>query len=130
MSFTNSKQLNIGGSASDPFYRYKMPKISTVVQRKSGGTTVVDNTQAICDSLSRDASVIAKFLSKELGRPVQLKNGSWSMHGEVKMQTIQECIFSYIKAYVLCGVCGNPETILHSKKLECKSCGNETKLHS
>ena len=129
MEITKSDQLNIGGSANDLFYRYKMPKISTVVQSKHGGTTVVDNTQTVCDSLRRDASTLTKFLSKELGRQVCLKNGCWTMHGEVKTQSIQDCISSYINTHVLCGVCGNPETILHSKKLVCKSCGNETRIN-
>jgi len=124
----SSKSLNIGGDRDDPFYRYKMPAVSTTLQRKSGGTTVINNTQDICESLRRDAKSIAKFLSKELGRPVQLKSGYWTMHGDLTVQVIQEAIFSYIKAYVLCGVCGNPETVMSSKKLTCKSCGNETKL--
>ncbi len=125
---STAKSLNIGGTNDDPFYRYKMPPVSTTLQRKSGGTTIVDNTSTICDSLRRDAGHIAKFLSKELGRPVRLNKGCWSMHGEVKTQTIQESVHAYIKAYVLCGACGNPETVMRSKKLVCKSCGNETKL--
>lgn len=119
--------LNIGGSANDPFYRYKMPKVTTTLQKKSGGTTVVNNTKAICDSLSRDATHISKFLSKELKRPVQVKNGMWSMHGDVKTEVIQTSIQTYIQRFVLCGVCGNPETIM-SNTLTCKSCGGETKL--
>ena len=122
------KSLNIGGDTSDPFYRYKMPAVTTTLQRKSGGTTVVDNTADICESLRRDAKIIAKFLSKDLGRPVQVKNSCWIMHGDVSTQTIQDAVFAYIKIYVLCGVCGNPETVMSPKKLTCKSCGNETKL--
>jgi translation initiation factor 5 len=115
--------LNIGGSADDPFYRYKMPKVTTTLQKKSGGTTVVDNTTAICASLSRDASHIAK-----LKRPVSIKNNNWSMHGEVKAETIQDSVQAYIQKFVLCGVCGNPETVMDTSTLTCKSCGGETKL--
>ncbi len=133
MSFTlNSlnNSLIIGGSEDDPFYRYKMPRITITHQRKSGGTTVVNNTTIVCSSLDRDAKHIAKYLSKELGRPVGLKNGCWTMHGVVNTRVIQDSILKYISAYVLCGVCGNPETVMGigSKQLTCKSCGNKTKL--
>lgn len=119
--------LNIGGSANDPFYRYKMPKVTTTLQKKSGGTTIVNNTKAICDSLSRDATHISKFLSKELKSPVQFKNNVWVIRGDVKATVIQEYIQAYIRRYVLCGVCGNPETIM-TNTLTCKSCGGETKF--
>ena len=120
--------MNIGGSPDDPFYRYKMPAVITSYQRKSGGSSIVDNTAAICTSINRDAKHISKYLSKALGRPVVIKNGCWTLHGIVEAQVIQKHINEYISAHVLCKVCGNPETVVESNKLSCKSCGHEIKL--
>ena len=120
----NSNTLNIGGQSSDPFYRYKMPAISILYQRKAGGTTVVANTVQICKSLNRDSGAIAKWLSKQLSQPVQVVKGCWQLRGTHTVAELQAKIGEYIKQYVLCRVCGNPETKpVNAAKLECVSCG-------
>ena len=109
-----SNTLNIGGQESDPFYRYKMPAISVVHQRRAGGITIVDNTTQLCKSLNRSPGAIAKWLSKQLSQPVQIVKDCWQLRGTHTAAELQTKIGEYIKQYVLCRGCGNPETKLVS----------------
>ncbi|KAL8223882.1 hypothetical protein R6Q57_019357 [Mikania cordata] len=123
---------NIGASNSDDaFYRYKMPKMITKIEGRGNGIkTNIVNMVDVAKALARPASYTTKFFGCELGAQskfdektgVSLVNGS---HDTAKLAGLLE---NFIKKYVQCYGCGNPETeILITKtqmvQLKCAACG-------
>ncbi|KAK1417602.1 hypothetical protein QVD17_26732 [Tagetes erecta] len=123
---------NIGASNSDDaFYRYKMPKMITKIEGRGNGIkTNIVNMVDVAKALARPASYTTKYFGCELGAQskfdektgVSLVNGS---HDTAKLAGLLE---NFIKKYVQCYGCGNPETeILITKsqmvQLKCAACG-------
>ncbi|KAK9071060.1 hypothetical protein SSX86_009628 [Deinandra increscens subsp. villosa] len=123
---------NIGASNSDDaFYRYKMPKMITKIEGRGNGIkTNIVNMVDVAKALARPASYTTKYFGCELGAQskfdektgVSLVNGS---HDTAKLAALLEI---FIKKYVQCYGCGNPETeILITKsqmvQLKCAACG-------
>uniref|UniRef100_A0A5B7CAN6 Putative eukaryotic translation initiation factor 5-like n=1 Tax=Davidia involucrata TaxID=16924 RepID=A0A5B7CAN6_DAVIN len=123
---------NIGASNSDDaFYRYKMPKMITKIEGRGNGIkTNVVNMVDIAKALARPASYTTKYFGYELGAQskfdektgVSLVNGA---HDTAKLAGLLE---NFIKKYIQCYGCGNPETeILITKnqmiQLQCAACG-------
>ncbi|XP_071716417.1 eukaryotic translation initiation factor 5-like [Rutidosis leptorrhynchoides] len=123
---------NIGASNSDDaFYRYKMPKMITKIEGRGNGIkTNIVNMVDVAKALARPASYATKYFGCELGAQskfdektgVSLVNGS---HDTAKLAALLEI---FIKKYVQCYGCGNPETeILITKtqmvQLKCAACG-------
>lgn len=123
---------NIGASNSDDaFYRYKMPKMITKIEGRGNGIkTNIVNMVDVAKALARPASYTTKYFGCELGAQskfdektgVSLVNGA---HDTAKLAGLLEI---FIKKYVQCYGCGNPETeILITKtqmvQLKCAACG-------
>ncbi|XP_059646363.1 eukaryotic translation initiation factor 5-like [Cornus florida] len=123
---------NIGASNSDDaFYRYKMPKMITKIEGRGNGIkTNIVNMVDIAKALARPPSYTTKYFGCELGAQskfdektgVSLVNGA---HDTAKLAGLLE---NFIKKYVQCYGCGNPETdILITKnqmiQLKCAACG-------
>lgn len=123
---------NIGASNSDDaFYRYKMPKMITKIEGRGNGIkTNVVNMVDIAKALARPASYTTKYFGNELGAQskfdektgISLVNGA---HDTVKLAGLLE---NFIKKYVQCYSCGNPETEIIITKtqmiiLKCAACG-------
>lgn len=123
---------NIGSeNKDDGFYRYKMPKMITKIEGRGNGIkTNVVNMVDIAKALARPASYTTKYFGCELGAQskfddktgVSLVNGA---HDTTKLAALLE---NFIKKYVQCYGCGNPETeILISRSqmitLKCAACG-------
>ncbi|CAD6248094.1 unnamed protein product [Miscanthus lutarioriparius] len=123
---------NIGASnRDDAFYRYKMPRMITKIEGRGNGIkTNVVNMVDIAKALARPASYTTKYFGCELGAQskfdektgISLVNGA---HDTAKLAGLLEV---FIKKYVQCYGCGNPETeILISKtqmiSLKCAACG-------
>ncbi|XP_072960736.1 eukaryotic translation initiation factor 5-like [Typha angustifolia] len=123
---------NIGASNSnDAFYRYKMPKMITKIEGRGNGIkTNIVNMVDIAKALARPASYTTKYFGCELGAQskfdektgISLVNGA---HDTVKLAGLLE---NFIKKYVQCYGCGNPETEIIITKtqmitLKCAACG-------
>lgn len=117
-------KININRS-DDPFYRYKMQSIMTVYER---GHTVLINIMNISHDLNRPMEDILRFLKSKLSTSIIDKNDKIKIKGIVEKDKLQELIFDYIKIYVLCKECNNPETIITNNKLRCGACGNKSKI--
>ncbi|KAF8399036.1 hypothetical protein HHK36_014902 [Tetracentron sinense] len=129
---TNMALQNIGaGNSDDAFYRYKMPKMITKIEGRGNGIkTNVVNMVDISKALARPASYTTKHFGCELGAQskfdektgVSLVNGA---HDTTKLAGLLE---NFIKKYVQCYGCGNPETEIVITKtqmitLKCAACG-------
>ncbi|CAD5165303.1 eukaryotic translation initiation factor 5-like [Musa acuminata AAA Group] len=123
---------NIGASNSDDaFYRYKMPKMITKIEGRGNGIkTNVVNMVDIAKALHRPATYTTKYFGCELGAQskfdektcTSLVNGA---HDTAKLAGLLE---NFIKKYVQCYGCGNPETEIIITKtqmitLKCAACG-------
>ncbi|XP_022746693.1 probable eukaryotic translation initiation factor 5-1 [Durio zibethinus] len=123
---------NIGASNSDDaFYRYKMPKmISKIEGRGNGIKTNVINMVEIAKALARPASYTTKYFGCELGAQSKFdeKTGTSLVNGAHDTAKLAGLLENFIKKYVQCYGCGNPETEIIITKtqmitLKCAACG-------
>lgn len=123
---------NIGASNSDDaFYRYKMPRMITKIEGRGNGIkTNVVNMVDIAKALARPASYTTKYFGCELGAQSKFdeKTGTSHVNGAHDTAKLAGLLEIFIKKYVQCYGCGNPETdILITKnqmiQLKCAACG-------
>ncbi|PSS35027.1 Eukaryotic translation initiation factor 5 like [Actinidia chinensis var. chinensis] len=124
--------LNIGASNSDDaFYRYKMPKMITKIEGRGNGIkTNVVNMVDVAKALARPAAYTTKYFGNELGAQSKFdeKTGISLVNGAHDTAKLAGLLENFIKKYVQCYGCGNPETeILITKsqmvQLKCAACG-------
>ncbi|XP_022768252.1 probable eukaryotic translation initiation factor 5-1 [Durio zibethinus] len=123
---------NIGAANSDDaFYRYKMPKMITKIEGRGNGIkTNVVNMVEIAKALARPASYTTKYFGCELGAQSKFdeKAGTSLVNGAHDTAKLAGLLESFIKKYVQCYGCGNPETEIVITKtqmitLKCAACG-------
>ncbi|XP_055941320.1 eukaryotic translation initiation factor 5-like [Argiope bruennichi] len=131
--------VNVNRSLSDQFYRYKMPKLLAKVEGKGNGIkTVVVNMVEVAKALNRPPTYPTKYFGCELGAQTQfdLKNERYIVNGSHDAAKLQDLLDGFIKRYVLCPSCDNPETVLTvlPKKgvinTKCIACGYSGQLDS
>ncbi|KAJ9146362.1 hypothetical protein P3X46_028639 [Hevea brasiliensis] len=123
---------NIGASNSDDaFYRYKMPKMITKIEGRGNGIkTNVVNMVEIAKALARPASYTTKYFGNELGAQSKFdeRTGTSLVNGAHDTAKLAGLLENFIKKYVQCYGCGNPETEVVITKtqmitLKCAACG-------
>ncbi|KAE8718658.1 Eukaryotic translation initiation factor 5 [Hibiscus syriacus] len=123
---------NIGASNSeDAFYRYKMPKMITKIEGRGNGIkTNVVNMVEIAKALARPASYTTKYFGCELGAQSKFdeKTGTSLVNGAHDTAKLAGLLENFIKKFVQCYGCGNPETEIVITKtqmitLKCAACG-------
>lgn len=123
---------NIGASnRDDAFYRYKMPKMMTKIEGRGNGIkTNVVNMVEIAKALARPASYTTKYFGCELGAQSKFdeKTGTALVNGSHDTAKLAGLLENFIKKYVQCYGCGNPETEIVITKtqmitLKCAACG-------
>jgi translation initiation factor 5 len=123
---------NIGASnKDDAFYRYKMPRMLTKIEGRGNGIkTNIVNMVDIAKALARPASYTTKYFGCELGAQSKFdeKTGISIVNGAHDTGKLAAILENFIKKYVQCANCHNPETeVLVSKKqtisLKCAACG-------
>ncbi|KAK6277394.1 hypothetical protein POUND7_017717 [Theobroma cacao] len=123
---------NIGAANSDDaFYRYKMPKMITKIEGRGNGIkTNVVNMVEIAKALARPASYTTKYFGCELGAQSKFdeKTGTSLVNGAHDTAKLAGLLENFIKKYVQCYGCGNPETEIIITKmqmitLKCAACG-------
>lgn len=121
----------------DTFYRYKMPAIITKIEGNGNGIkTVFPNLRDICAKLNRPAEILNKFIGVELGAQATFvkQDDKFLVMGQFTQERVQGKVFDFVKRFVLCKQCRNPETdpFVQKSKLGmvCKSCGKTTDISS
>jgi translation initiation factor 5 len=123
---------NIGAANSDDaFYRYKMPRMITKIEGRGNGIkTNVVNMVDIAKALARPASYTTKYFGCELGAQSKFdeKTGTSLVNGAHETSKLAGLLENFIKKYVQCYGCGNPETEIVITKtqmlqLKCAACG-------
>jgi len=123
--------VNVNRNVTDPFYRYKMPRILAKVEGKGNGIkTVIVNMVDVAKALHRPAEYPTKYFGCELGAQTQfdVKNERYIVNGSHDAFKLQDLLDDFIKRFVLCQECDNPETNLIVKKgfilQRCIACGH------
>ena len=123
--------LNVNRNVQDTFYRYKMPRLQAKVEGKGNGIkTVVVNMVDIARALARPPTYVTKYFGFELGAQTQLniKAERYIVNGCHDAGKMQDILDGFIKKFVLCEKCENPETVLKVKRnmigASCKACGH------
>uniref|UniRef100_A0A3Q2EFH2 Eukaryotic translation initiation factor 5 n=1 Tax=Cyprinodon variegatus TaxID=28743 RepID=A0A3Q2EFH2_CYPVA len=125
--------VNVNRSVSDQFYRYKMPRLIAKVEGKGNGiktviVNMVDVAKALNSNVKWDPT---KFFGCELGAQTQFdtKNDRYIVNGSHEANKLQDMLDGFIRKFVLCPECDNPETDLHVNPKKqtignsCKACG-------
>lgn len=124
--------VNVNRSVLDQFYRYKMPRLIAKVEGKGNGIkTVIVNMVDVAKALNRPPTYPTKFFGCELGAQTQfdVKNDRFIVNGSHEANKLQDMLDGFIKKFVLCPECDNPETDLHINPKKqtignsCKACG-------
>lgn len=123
---------NIGASnRDDAFYRYKMPRMVTKIEGRGNGIkTNVVNMVEIAKALGRPAAYTTKYFGCELGAQSKFdeKTGISLVNGAHDTPKLAGLLENFIKKYVQCYGCGNPETEIIITKtqmitMKCAACG-------
>ncbi|XP_076622084.1 eukaryotic translation initiation factor 5 [Colletes latitarsis] len=131
--------VNVNRNVSDAFYRYKMPRIQAKVEGKGNGIkTVIVNMVDVAKAIGRPATYPTKYFGCELGAQTQFnfKDERFIVNGSHDATKLQDLLDGFIRKYVLCPACDNPETelIVSAKKgtisQGCKACGYHGLLES
>ncbi|WZN66705.1 eukaryotic translation initiation factor eIF5 [Chloropicon roscoffensis] len=132
-----SGSINIGANnADDAFYRYKMPKLQSRVEGRGNGVkTNVVNMVEIAKALGRPPTYTTKYFGCELGAQSKFskESGQSIVNGAHDSRTLSEVLEGFIKKFVQCYSCGNPETVIEVDKrdfitLTCKACGHVSEV--
>ncbi|MCO5587751.1 hypothetical protein L7F22_041703 [Adiantum nelumboides] len=123
---------NIGiGNRDDAFYRYKMPRLVTKIEGRGNGIkTNLVNMVDVAKALARPPAYITKFYGCELGAQSKFdeKTNTAIVNGSHETAKLSALLENFIKKYVQCYGCGNPETEVIITKgqtitLKCAACG-------
>merc|ERR1711962_1190239 len=96
----------------------------------NGIKTVVVNMVDIARALARPPTYVTKYFGCELGAQTQfdIKAERYIVNGCHDAGKMQDMLDGFIKKFVLCEKCENPETVLKVKKnmigASCKACGH------
>ncbi|CAH1102394.1 unnamed protein product [Psylliodes chrysocephalus] len=131
--------VNVNRGVSDVFYRYKMPRIQAKVEGKGNGIkTVIVNMAEVAKALGRPPTYPTKYFGCELGAQTQFdfKNERFIVNGSHEASKLQDLLDGFIRKFVLCPECDNPETDLivslkrNTISQGCKACGYHGVLES
>ena len=114
-----------------------MPSLVVKVEGKGNGIkTVILNLDDVAKSLGRPSIYLMKYFSCELGTQTRFdsKNHRYIVNGLHDTEKLQDMLDIFIKKFVLCEMCLNPETsykILQKRgviKSSCGACGHSFKI--
>ena len=107
--------------------RFKVPQF---ILESQGPRTVVKNFSEIASAIRRDVSHIAKYLFNELATPGSIQGDTLVLQSKVTEDSIKKKFENYLKEYVYCKVCGEPDTkIVKEGRINyivCEACGAKT----
>ena len=104
--------------------RFAVPQVVAFVQ---GNKTIIKNFSDIASALRRDERHLAKHLLKQLATPGAAEAGTLVLQRKVEQSMVQRKLDDYIREYVYCKVCGEPDTTLVREDrltfVKCEACG-------
>ncbi len=97
-----------------------------------GNRTVLRNFDDYPKLLRRDPAKMLLFLAKELGSSANIVNEKAFFIGKWEQDIFKTLIQRYLQEYVICPICGSPDTKVEKVKrlafLVCEACGAKSSL--
>jgi len=104
--------------------RFKVPQ---VVVESQGSRTVIKNMLEIASVLRREPEQIGRYIAKEMAAPGSVQNGTFVLQAKAGREVLQKKLEDYIRNFVYCRVCGEPDTRLEKEDrivfMRCEACG-------
>lgn len=120
------EKVKVVGGGKD---RFEIPKVTGQV---SGKDTIITNIHAIASYLRRDVEHLTKFLQKELAVFARLESNRLVLKTKLNSAKVNEKIERYAKEFVICQVCGKPDTEMVAEKgiklKHCLACGAKSPI--
>ncbi|MEM0087898.1 MAG: translation initiation factor IF-2 subunit beta [Thermofilum sp.] len=112
--------------------RFTMPKFEVSV---TGRKTFILNFSQVCDFLNRDPRLLNRYILKEIALPGSVEGHTAVIQGEVRPQLLNKLLERFVREYVICPVCGSPDTQLQKGQrgvflMRCMACGAVTPVKS
>jgi len=105
--------------------RFKLPQPACEV---SGSKTIFKNFGDMVLVLRRDPRHFSKYLFKELATPGNLQGQTLIFQGRIQLSMLNKKIEDYVKEFVYCKECGEPDTKLAKEDritfMRCEACGS------
>jgi translation initiation factor 2 subunit 2 len=110
--------------------RFVMPKFEVNI---AGKKTFITNFGQVSDILGRSPELLLRYLLKEVALPGTTDGHVAVIQGEVKGQLLNKLLERFVREYVICPVCGSPDTRLEKERrgvflLRCLACGAVTPM--
>ncbi|MCK5150675.1 MAG: translation initiation factor IF-2 subunit beta [Candidatus Thorarchaeota archaeon] len=109
--------------------RFKVPKVQLIVQ---GTRSIWQNFQEILTVLNRPGKEVLKYVAGQLATGGNIEGGSAIFQGKFSPEGVDDVLTRYIDAYVICPVCGRPDTNMEKETgayyLKCSACGASTSI--
>lgn len=109
--------------------RFEVPRVQGNVV---GNSTFITNFAQIADYLRRDKEHLAKFLMKELAARGRVEDARLVLTTKLNSEKVNEKIQMYTKDFVICPVCGKPDTEILSERgikfKHCLACGAKSPI--
>ena len=120
------KRVKLVFTGSD---RFEIPKVEGQVQGKN---TIISNITQIADYIRRPLDQLTKFLMKELATSGKIDSDRLILNTKLNSSKVNEKIQTYTKEFVLCPVCGKPDTEITQEKgvklKHCLACGAKSPI--
>ena len=92
--------LNINGDQNDEYYRYKMPRLSSIKAGKGNGCyTILENLPDVTKAFNHPSSVVFKYMGSSLGS--NTTESKWSITGHFTDEELINVLFQYINSFVI-----------------------------
>jgi translation initiation factor 2 subunit 2 len=128
-SLLNRLYSKIQSVTSKGAFRLELPQPDVIW---SGNRTVLRNFGDYPKLLRRDPEKLLLFLAKELGSSANIVNEKAFFIGRWEQDIFKTLLQRYLKEYVLCPICGSPDTKVEKVKrltfLVCEACGARSSL--
>ncbi|MFC1803804.1 translation initiation factor IF-2 subunit beta [Thermoproteota archaeon] len=109
--------------------RFQIPRARV---RRQGRRSVIMNFTEIAESLQREPEHLLKFLLKETATRGNYDGTRVVFQGRFTEDSIRNLIEIYTNKYIICPVCGRPDThVVREKRLlflQCDACGARSSI--
>ena len=109
--------------------RFQVPAVQLMVQ---GNRSLWQNFQEIITIMNRPGKEVLKFVSGQLATAGTIEGSNAIFNGKFAAETVDDVLARYIDSYVICPVCGRPDTNMLKEKsayyLHCSACGARTSI--
>ena len=111
--------------------RFQIPQAIVEI---SGSKTTIKNFSEILQTLRRDSGHLAKYLSREVATGGSVQENVLIFQGKVFREIIEKKLQDYVKEFIYCKQCGEPDTKLVKDAkivlMVCEACGAKHPVRS